>query len=673
VPIPDALRALRAARRQADANRAEADALFHRLGKPPGLLMRGWVAAADLLGTVITLLVLLVVWVGGLTALLSIFLLEFAAHWLAPTLHVDLVDAYGGFGLYLRFGLIVAVAVVLPLVLGSAFDDWARLRRELQGALAARVPDQAGGPSTCRSCGAPLDVPAGALGVTCVYCGADNLVGLPPSWVRRVVQEASKEHHTIQSAGAQEKKIRADTWGNLQALVILTVLGAPLLGLIGKIAVAMDDDKVPPLVSDFDRAPRHLLLGGKELPLGETVRLERDVGGVGFVALHHGEVLVVSSPDGQMEKMSLHSITTFPIGAWDEARPWGRTAKGDDAAWFRAPYTGVFRFEVSGRCARVGSPCGLRFSVADASPAEAGPYRPPPRREWKAQAKALETLAWSPDGRLLATGGLDSVATVWNVAAQREVQRLTGHKDVVRAVAFSPDGQQLATASADHSVIIWSVDGGSPLATLPHADRAEAVAWSSDMSMFATGSRDHDVRLWNARQGYALESTLKGHTDTVMSVAFTPDGKQLVSGGFDKNARLWDLATRRSTHTLQTVKTVFGLALVPGAPELAIATSYGGQLWSLAGEPEQVGVLPAGERTINGISASPDGQTLATADGDKKVRLWEAGTGRLKATLDPPGSEANALAFSPNGRALAVALEDGRLAIWELPAGRLKW
>ena len=191
-------------------------------------------------------------------------------------------------------------------------------------------------------------------------------------------------------------------------------------------------------------------------------------------------------------------------------------------------------------------------------------------------------VAFSPDGRLLATAGYDGPAVrLWDPATGEPRRTLTGHTGG-SVVAFSPDGWQLATASHDGTVRLWYPATGSRLRTLTgHTDSVNVVAFSPDGRLLATASGDGPaVRLWDPATG-EHRRTLTGHTGKIYGVAFSPDGRLLATASSDGTARLWDPATGEHRRTL-------------------------------TGHTD----------SVNGVAFSPDGRLLATASYDRTVRLW---------------------------------------------------
>lgn len=241
---------------------------------------------------------------------------------------------------------------------------------------------------------------------------------------------------------------------------------------------------------------------------------------------------------------------------------------------------------------------------------------------------AVRAVAFSPDGRLLATGSVDKTVKIWTADTGEEIRTLRGHDDWVNAVAFSPDGKTVATASRDKTIKIWNVETGQLLKTLAkHADWVLSVAFSPDGKTLASASRDKTVKLWDAATGAEIRA-LSGHGGEVWSIAFSPDGKTLASASRDKTIKIWNLAT-------------------------------GSEIKTLAGN--------AGE--ITAVAFSPDGKILASGGDDKIVRLWDAATGGEMKTLAGHAEAISSLAFSPDGKTLLTSAYDRNIKLWSVERG----
>jgi WD40 repeat protein len=246
------------------------------------------------------------------------------------------------------------------------------------------------------------------------------------------------------------------------------------------------------------------------------------------------------------------------------------------------------------------------------------------------------SVAFSPDGKLLASGAGgngqqatdDYTVRLWNPATGQSVGKpLTGHTAWVWSVAFSPDGNLVASGSGDHTVRLWNPatgqSAGKPLTG--HTAAVWSVAFSPEGNLLASGSGDNTVRLWNPVTGQSVGQPLTGHTDWVMSVAFSPDGKLLASGSADNTLRLWNPATGQSVGKPLTGHTdgILGVAFSPDGKLLASASEDDTvRLWNTA-TGESVGDPLTGHNAwVTSVAFSPDGALLASGGRDAAVRLW---------------------------------------------------
>jgi WD40 repeat protein/nucleoside phosphorylase len=266
----------------------------------------------------------------------------------------------------------------------------------------------------------------------------------------------------------------------------------------------------------------------------------------------------------------------------------------------------------------------------------------------------INSVAVSPDGRLLASGSSDGKARVSRAHSGRQVCVLEGHSAIVNSVAFSPDGKLLATGSSDTTVRVWQTSGAPVVTVQGHLARVNSVAFSPDSKLLASGSDDKTIQLWSV-EDVAPVRLLRGHVAWVNCVAFSPDGKYLASGSEDKTVRLWNPATDALQRSLLEGldACVTCIAFSPDSQLLAIGSFKSIQLWSPErGKPLRT--LDGHSHWVNGVAFSPDGKLLATASSDCTIRLWSVAAA-LSGDGDPclaaivPGRR-GWMAIAPNGR-----------------------
>jgi WD40 repeat protein len=286
----------------------------------------------------------------------------------------------------------------------------------------------------------------------------------------------------------------------------------------------------------------------------------------------------------------------------------------------------------------------------------------------------VDNVAFSPDGRLLASGGIDSTIKLWEVSTGRRVGNLTEHRGSIWGTAFSPDGRLLASASTDKTIKLWDVATLREVrALVGHAGFVGEAIFSPDGRLVASASRDKTIKLWDVSTGREVR-TLTGHAEGVRMVAFSPDGRTLASGSYDRTAKLWDVATGSELRTLAGhAGWVGGVAFSPDGGWLAT----GGEdktirLWD-SKTGRQVRSWTGGTDTISYLSVSPDGRLLASGGGDRSIKLWEAATGDEVRTLGGHARDVRGVAVSTEGNWLLSGMVEGvtgKIRLWELSRGK---
>ncbi len=322
----------------------------------------------------------------------------------------------------------------------------------------------------------------------------------------------------------------------------------------------------------------------------------------------------------------------------------------------------------------------------------------------------VRDVSFSPDGTALATASRDGTARLWSLATHRQTGTPLKGSGLNR-VAFSPDGRTLATAGSDGMTRLWATSDHRPVGTAFGDDLvgvgpvgfSPQAAFSPDGRLLATGGEDGSVRLEDPVAHRQIGGAIPGSS----AVALSHDGRTLATGDRDTAVRLWDVATRRATGPVKSpYGDVLGVAFAPGGPVVvssggvwrwdsptagipfgqggpigATALDPGGGLLALqrdgavlfldVGRRRELGPrirVPGHTDLVSAMAFSPDGDSLAIAGFDGRVRVFDVATRRQIGAPLPMavGGFTDALAFSPDGRTLAVSAADHTVRLWDL-------
>jgi WD40 repeat protein len=287
---------------------------------------------------------------------------------------------------------------------------------------------------------------------------------------------------------------------------------------------------------------------------------------------------------------------------------------------------------------------------------------------------AVTSVAFSADGRTLATGNADGTTRLWDRASHRQIAALTGPTGPVDSIALSPDGRTLATGNADGTTRLWDRASHRQIAALTGpTGPVDSVAFRPDGKTLATGGADARVRLGDVATHRPGGSLPTGPTAPVSSVAFSPDGATLAAGSAN-GVWLWGLPTACNCLTSPTsaarltgpAGAVNSVAFSPDGETLAAGSGDGTvQLWDMATE-QQIATLTRHHGTVTSVAFSPDGTTLAAGSGDGTVQLWDRATHRQIATLTSPTGTVTSVAFSRDGKTLAASRADHTVRLWDV-------
>jgi WD40 repeat protein len=283
-------------------------------------------------------------------------------------------------------------------------------------------------------------------------------------------------------------------------------------------------------------------------------------------------------------------------------------------------------------------------------------------------------VVFSPDSRRLLSGGDDHTLRLWDLETGREVRCFRGHAGPVKSVALSPDGRHALSGSHDRTVRLWEVETGKELGQFEgHTDWVATVDFSPDGSFALSGSQDRTMRLWDVKKRKEVRC-LRGHTDGFRIVCFLPDGRRALSCSHDKTVRLWDLDTGEELrcfegHTGQ----VYGVALAPDGRR-AISVGYDQTIRFCDVESgRQLHVVPHTAVT-SCVAFAPDGKRALVGDWHGAIHRCDVATGMVIALNHPVYNYRNSaswkLAFSPNGGRLLSCMAEDVARLWDLESGK---
>ena len=284
---------------------------------------------------------------------------------------------------------------------------------------------------------------------------------------------------------------------------------------------------------------------------------------------------------------------------------------------------------------------------------------------------SVMSLAYSPDGKRIASGDWDKAVRIWDADTGELVTVLLGHEAAVRALAYSPDGTHVVSGSVDTTVRVWNISTGASRVLKGHQGSVYSLSYSPNGEYLASGSVDTTIRVWNISTG--ASRVLKGHQGSVYSLSYSPNGEYLASGSVDTTIRVWDITTGETTVVLEGHRdAVYSLAYSPDGNDIASGGSDSTvRIWDVSTANNWL-VLSSHQRDVVAVTYSRNGKRIMSGSMDQTVRTWDIKRGRFLSVLSLSGDSVDEVAFSPDGSSVASGSRFGDLRLWNVSTGELK-
>jgi WD40 repeat protein len=288
---------------------------------------------------------------------------------------------------------------------------------------------------------------------------------------------------------------------------------------------------------------------------------------------------------------------------------------------------------------------------------------------WEAHTPAVWPLVFSNDGLRLLSGGRDGKVALWDIATSEELLRFEGHTAGVYKLAWLQGEGRLLTGSFDHTVREWDVATGRELRKIELSTEVHGLAVAPDARTFAVATNQGRIAIY--KRDFTEGLAWQGHGTGVDHLSYSPDGKVLVSGGWDGKAILWNPEDGAKLRTLDHKVNVWPVVFSADGKLLVTGSLDGGiRFWNPAtGELRRE--LEGHPKGVPMVAFRPDGKVLASVGHEGTVRQWDVATGLPVGPAVGNSERLYDLQFSPDGRALRALGQDRSLVTWNVAAGRI--
>lgn len=292
---------------------------------------------------------------------------------------------------------------------------------------------------------------------------------------------------------------------------------------------------------------------------------------------------------------------------------------------------------------------------------------------YRSHTNQVYTVAWSPGGQHIASGGKDNKVYVWDPTSLsgKNLNMFLKHSGSVNSLAWAPDGSRIASGSSDMQVLVWdALHGEQFLAYRGHTNNIRSVAWSPDGQYLASAGDDMTVQVWNAQTAAPI-FTYKNHTAMVWTISWSPDSRRIVSASADGTAQVWDALTGQNITIYRGHRRASAIKSVAWSPDGQLIASGGDipdstvQVWSPATLQR---VLTYSEHTdgVYALAWSSDAKFIASASWGE-ARVWKVVSpgGKTLTTYTDQPDAVHTLSWLPHGRRIASGADDTTVRVWQ--------
>lgn len=286
----------------------------------------------------------------------------------------------------------------------------------------------------------------------------------------------------------------------------------------------------------------------------------------------------------------------------------------------------------------------------------------------KGHTSSINSVSFSPDGKILASGSGDRTVKLWDVNKGKIIRELRMHNSGVVDVAFAPDGKTLYSSGYDGKIISWDVNTGQALRVVEDSHNVTAMALSPNGMLIAYGTVNFKIKIYEIKR-WQLKHILEGHSVTPTIMAFSPDNRMLASGSLDGKIILWDVQTGEKEMEMEERSAVRSLAFSPDGKNIATGSFDNMvRIWDVKTGKLLQGTIRQRVLMISMLALvySPNGKIIASASDNGIIRLWNARNNILQGVLTGHENWVSTLAFSPDGEILASGGRDKTIRLWNV-------